>query len=123
MAASYVLSFVFYCYYIIYMFVFLRQELDQLWVRIQTLEDRSKAQSELSPLSATLHEDTQAGAGLEEGEERDTGGQKKEEEDDEELGKDAEKKEREKAAFVIQTNWREHRNRVCNTPQLCKRSD
>ncbi|XP_038568819.1 IQ domain-containing protein E [Micropterus salmoides] len=88
-----------------------KQELDQLWVRIQTLEDRSKAQSELSPLSATLHEDTQAGAGLEEGEERDTGGQKKEEEDDEELGKDAEKKEREKAAFVIQTNWREHRNR------------
>ncbi|XP_044046585.1 IQ domain-containing protein E isoform X2 [Siniperca chuatsi] len=92
-----------------------KQELDQLWARIQTLEDRSTpAQAELTSLSATSpkdNEDTQAGAGLEEGEERDTGGKEKEEERDEELSRDAEKKDREKAALVIQTNWREHRNR------------
>ncbi|XP_070780262.1 IQ domain-containing protein E [Enoplosus armatus] len=88
-----------------------KQELDQLWARIQTLEDRGKpAQGELSSVSATSpedNEDTQAGTGLEEAEERDTGGKEKEE-GDEEL-QDAEKKE--KAALVIQTNWREHRNR------------
>lgn len=99
--------------------MFLRQELDQLWARIQTLEERS-AQAELSAVSATSpedKEDTQAGAGLEEGEERDTGGtEEKEGGGDEGLGADAEKKGREKAALVIQTSWREHRNRVCNTP-------
>lgn len=91
-----------------------------MYARIQTLEDRSKsAQAELSAVSATSpedHEDTQTGAGLEEGEERDTGGKEEkeeEEEGDEELGTDAEKKDREEAALVIQTNWREHRNRVC----------
>lgn len=108
------------------MCAFLRQELDQLLERIQTLEDRSQpAQAELSSLSATSpedNEDTQAVAGLEEGEQRDTGGKEKEGEGDGELGTDAEKKEREKAALAIQTNWREHRNRVCNTPRLCKRS-
>lgn len=96
-----------------------------MWARIQTLEERS-AQAELSSLSATSpedKEDTQAGAGLEEGQERDTGGtEEKEGEGDEELGTDAETKDREKAALVIQTSWREHRNRVCNTLQLCKRS-
>lgn len=110
------------------MFVFLRQELDQLWTRIQTLEDRSKpARAELSSVSATSpedNEDTQVAAGPEEGEERDMGGKEgKEEEGDEELSTDTGKKEREKAAMVIQTNWREHRNRVCHTPQLCRRRD
>lgn len=79
---------------------------------IQTLEDRIKpAQAELSSLSATSPEDTQAlRAGLEEGGERDAGGK----EGKEELG--TEKKERERAALVIQRNWREHRKRVGDKP-------
>ncbi|TKS68532.1 IQ domain-containing protein E [Collichthys lucidus] len=90
------------------------QKLDELLARIQTLEDKSKsAQAELSSLSATSpkdNEDThEAEAGLEEEEERDARG--KEEKGDEESGREAGKKEREKAALVIQTNWREHRNR------------
>ncbi|KAE8300460.1 IQ domain-containing protein E [Larimichthys crocea] len=94
-----------------------KQELDELLARIQTLEDKSKsAQAELSSLSATSpkdNEDThEAEAGLEEEEERDARGkEEKEEEGDEESGTEAEKKEREEAALVIQTNWREHRNR------------
>ncbi|KAG8014619.1 IQ domain-containing protein E [Nibea albiflora] len=95
-----------------------KQELDELLARIQTLEDKSKsAQAELSSLSATSPKDTEdtgeAGAGPEEEEERDTRGkEEKEEEGDEELGTEAEKKKREEAALVIQTNWREHRNRA-----------
>ncbi|KAM7394571.1 hypothetical protein PAMP_021362 [Pampus punctatissimus] len=88
-----------------------KQELEQLTVRIQTLEeDRSKlAQAEVSSLSPTTQEnqeDTQDRADVEEGEETDTGGKEKEE--------GAEKrrqKKREKAASIIQTNWREYRNR------------
>ncbi|KAI3353400.1 hypothetical protein L3Q82_019938, partial [Scortum barcoo] len=91
-----------------------KQELDQLWAKIQTLEERS-AQAEPCSASATSpedKEDTQAGAGLKEGAERDTGGtEEKEGEGQGELGADAEKIEREKAASVIQTSWREHRNR------------
>lgn len=106
--------------------VFLRQELDQLQARIQTLEDRSKLpQAEPSSLSATsseVNEDTQAASGLQEGEEKDTGGkEEKEEEGVEEVGTDTEKTKREKAALVIQTNWKEHRNRVCYTTQQCMR--
>ncbi|XP_070683993.1 IQ domain-containing protein E [Pempheris klunzingeri] len=90
-----------------------KQELDQLWARIQTLEDRRKAaQAELCAPSATSpegNEDTQPVAGLEEGEKGDTGGKEKEGEGDEEVG--TEKREREKAALAIQTKWREHRNR------------
>ncbi|XP_076583788.1 IQ domain-containing protein E [Chaetodon auriga] len=93
-----------------------KQELDQLWARIQALEDRSKpAQDELSSVSATSpedNEDTRFAAGREEGEERDAGGkQDKEEQGEEELGTNTEKKKREKAALVIQANWRGHRNR------------
>lgn len=97
-------------------FVFLRQELDQLWTRIKTLEDKGKpAEAELPSLSATSPEDTRAGTGLDEGEEMDTGVKEdKGGEGDEELGTDAGNKEREKATLVIQTYWREHRNRVCN---------
>ncbi|XP_054460638.1 IQ domain-containing protein E isoform X2 [Anoplopoma fimbria] len=88
-----------------------KEELDQLLARIQTVEDRSKhAQAELSSLSATSpedHEDTKAGAGLEEGDERGAGGR----EEEKEGGGDEELKEREKSALVIQTNWRQHRNR------------
>ncbi|XP_042341894.1 IQ domain-containing protein E [Plectropomus leopardus] len=92
------------------------QELEQLLARIQTLEERRKpAQDELSSLSATTPEDrgdTQAGAGLEEEVERVTGGkEEKEGGGEEELCTDAGKRDREKAALVIQTHWREHRNR------------
>lgn len=106
------------------LFVPLRQELDKLRARIQTLEDRSKpAQAEPSSVSASSpedNEDAQDGAGV--GEERETGSkEEKEGAGDEELGTDAGMQQREKAALVIQTHWREHRNRVGNTPQLCKR--
>ncbi|XP_008301468.1 IQ domain-containing protein E [Stegastes partitus] len=94
-----------------------KQELEQLWARIQTLEeDRTKsAQADelshsLSPSVAESQEDTQGRAGLDEGEKRDTGCKDKEAEGDE-LCTEAETKEREKAALIIQTNWREHRNR------------
>ncbi|XP_028260690.1 IQ domain-containing protein E [Parambassis ranga] len=88
-----------------------KRELEQLWVRIQTLEEeKSKpAQVELSSLCPTTtgsHNETQGRAGLEEGEQRDTGCKKEEAE-----GDDAKRKDTEKAAVVIQTNWREHRNR------------
>nr|XP_046226830.1 IQ domain-containing protein E [Scatophagus argus] len=88
-----------------------KQEVDQLRARIQTLEDQPKcAQAELSSLSTTSPEDNEDTAGVEEGQQRDTGGEEeKGDEGDEQPG--AEKKEREKAALVIQTNWREHRNR------------
>ncbi|KAF1394751.1 hypothetical protein PFLUV_G00004410 [Perca fluviatilis] len=90
-----------------------KQELDQLWARIQTLEDKGKpAEAELSSLSATSPEDTLAGTGLDEGEEMDTGvKEEKGGEGDKELDTDAGNKEREKATLVIQTYWREHRNR------------
>ena len=106
------------------LFVSLRQELDQLRARIQTLEDGSEpAHAEPSSASASSPEDNegaQDGAGV--GEERETGSKEEEEgAGDEEMGTDAGMREREKAALVIQTHWREHRNRVGNTPQLCKR--
>lgn len=99
-------------------FVFLRHELDQLWSRVQTLEEeRTKpAQVELSSLPLTKPENHE-----------DTGGTEKHEEAKEELGdevwgadlkktsKNSLQKDREKAARIIQTNWREHRNRVSNT--------
>lgn len=96
-----------------------------MWARIHTLEeDKSKpAQAELSSLCPTTtgsHNETQGRAGLEEAEQRDTGCKKKEAEGKEEWGADAKRKDREEAAVVIQTNWREHRNRVCNVTHLCK---
>ncbi|XP_034717825.1 IQ domain-containing protein E isoform X2 [Etheostoma cragini] len=86
-----------------------KQELDQLWARIQTLENKGKpAESELSSLSATLPEHIWAGTGLDEGQETDSGvKEEKEGEGDEDAGT----KKREKATLVIQTFWREHRNR------------
>ncbi|XP_022064628.2 IQ domain-containing protein E [Acanthochromis polyacanthus] len=91
-----------------------KRELEQLWARIRTLEESRSESAELSPsLSPTTsnkesQEDTQGRAGLEEGEERDTRCKEKEAEGDE-LCTEAETKER-KAALVIQTNWRQHRN-------------
>ncbi|XP_061576045.1 IQ domain-containing protein E isoform X2 [Cololabis saira] len=91
-------------------------ELEQLWARIQTLEDdRSKvSQPKLSSPPPTItesHEHTQHRADQEEGEERDSGYKEKGAERDEELGIDAKMKERERAALIIQTHWRQHRQR------------
>lgn len=102
--------------------MFLRQELEQLKERIQTLE---LAEAQLSSISSTTqerHEDMQAGAHQEEGEEEE------EEGGCEGLGPDVEKgviedrcqRERDKAAKIIQANWREHRKRVCDTPDWSK---
>ncbi|TNN43650.1 IQ domain-containing protein E [Liparis tanakae] len=94
-----------------------QQELAQLLARIQTLEERSRpAQAELPSLPGTspeVHEDTRVGAGPEGGGERLTGKREEEEEEEEGGGGGEEelKREREKSALVIQTNWREHRNR------------
>ncbi|XP_008402709.1 IQ domain-containing protein E isoform X2 [Poecilia reticulata] len=82
-----------------------RQELEQLLTRIQTLEDRSKlVQAEVcSPSSAVMeHPEAQSREG-QEGEE--------EEEREEALSVDAEVTNKEKAALIIQTNWRQHRQR------------
>ncbi|GLD71547.1 IQ domain-containing protein E [Lates japonicus] len=100
------------------------EELEQLWARIQTLEDDKlkPAQAELSSLSPTTavdREDSPSRSGVKEGEEGDAESGEKEGERYEDLGGDAEEKrsvrrqheEREKAARAIQTNWREHRNR------------
>ncbi|KAM3864626.1 LOW QUALITY PROTEIN: IQ domain-containing protein E [Diretmus argenteus] len=103
-----------------------KQELEQLWVRIQTLEEeRSKpAPVELSSPSTTPenHENTQTREGPEEGEKRPTEDEEKQEEPKEEpksagdaeekrWSEDRWRKEREKAARIIQTNWREHSDR------------
>ncbi|XP_041839908.1 IQ domain-containing protein E isoform X2 [Melanotaenia boesemani] len=91
-----------------------RQELEQSWARIRTLEeDRSKlAQTELpSPTMAESYENAQHRAGQEEGEKKDTGCKEKGMDGEEESQIDAEMKEREKAALIIQTNWRWHRQR------------
>nr|XP_020498701.1 IQ domain-containing protein E [Labrus bergylta] len=96
-----------------------KEELDQLWARIQTLEDRSKAaQAELLALSATSpedkkdNEDTPAASGLVSEEERDTGGKDETKKREEEASRtDEDKRAREKAALVIQTSWRKHRRR------------
>ncbi|KAM9770858.1 IQ domain-containing protein E [Menidia menidia] len=92
-----------------------RQELQEVWARIQTLEeDRSKTTQAEAPTRPPLtgpesQEDTRSRAGQEAGEERDTGSKKKGADGDKELGIDAEMKVREKAALIIQTNWRQHR--------------
>ncbi|XP_026214848.1 IQ domain-containing protein E isoform X2 [Anabas testudineus] len=101
-----------------------KHELEQLWLRIQTVEeDQIKpAQAELFSLSAATAdqlEDTQVRSGQEGGEEKGIGSRQKEGNKDRKLGKDVEKRKneksqnykREKAANIIQTNWKEHRNR------------
>ncbi|KAM4603761.1 IQ domain-containing protein E [Polymixia lowei] len=108
-----------------------KQELEQLWLRIQALEeDRSKpAPVEPSPSSPSAPEkqgSTKAVGGLAEGEEEEeAGGREKQQDLTDEQGEqrskanvedkirseDRWKKEREKAASTIQTSWREHRER------------
>ncbi|KAM9856785.1 IQ domain-containing protein E [Aulostomus maculatus] len=98
------------------------EELGQLRGRIQSLmEDRDKlAQVEPSCVSPTMPDDHEdAGARLEEREEKDSGGHNEEREGCEGLETEAEtvrterrrQRRREKAARVIQTHWREYRNR------------
>uniref|UniRef100_A0A1A8MPN9 IQ motif containing E n=1 Tax=Nothobranchius pienaari TaxID=704102 RepID=A0A1A8MPN9_9TELE len=88
-----------------------RQELEHLRTRSQTLEEeRNKlVTAELSsppppPVVAENHGDTQ-----EEVEQMDTGCKEKEVDGNEEHRTDAETRKREKAALVIQTRWRQHR--------------
>ncbi|KAM4594483.1 IQ domain-containing protein E isoform 3-T3 [Fundulus diaphanus] len=93
-----------------------RQELEQLLTRIQTLEeDRSKlVQAEVGsppPTMAERLEDTVPRAGQEEEEERAAGCEEKGEEGEESPGTDNEMTKKEKAALIIQTNWRRHRQR------------
>lgn len=85
--------------------------------RIQTLEDKIKpAQAEPSSSDTISPKNTvNAEAGVEKEEVRDAGGNE-EEKGHEELGTDWRK--RHKAATVIQRNWRKHRKRVGNYPQL-----
>ncbi|XP_038141259.1 IQ domain-containing protein E isoform X2 [Cyprinodon tularosa] len=85
-----------------------RQELEQLLTRVQTLEDdRSKlvkAEVCLPPPTVEEHlEDAQHRAGQEEEEEKEKG--------EEAQRMDAEMAKKEKAALIIQTNWRRHRHR------------
>ncbi|XP_054912377.1 IQ domain-containing protein E isoform X2 [Poeciliopsis prolifica] len=89
-----------------------RQELEQLLTRIQTLEDRSKlVQAEVcSPSSAVTEQpEAQRREGQEGEEERPAGYQEKEGE--EALIIDAAMTNKKKAALIIQTNWRQHRQR------------
>uniref|UniRef100_A0A667WX92 IQ motif containing E n=1 Tax=Myripristis murdjan TaxID=586833 RepID=A0A667WX92_9TELE len=106
-----------------------KQELEQLWVRIQALEeDRDKpAPSEFpssSPITPESHEESQASVRQEEGREKDDEGKDKRWEQKIEQGEEIsgtyteEKprnedtwKERDKAACIIQKNWRDHRER------------
>ncbi|XP_041640378.1 IQ domain-containing protein E isoform X2 [Cheilinus undulatus] len=94
-----------------------KEELKQLWERIQTLEERNKAaEAELLSLSATSPENnkdkdgSQADSGLVAEEDRNTRG-KEETEGQEEEESAVEEEKRQKAALVIQANWKEHRRR------------
>lgn len=97
--------------------LFFRQELEHLRSSIQTLEDKIKpAQAEPSSSRTTSPKNAvNAETSVEKEEVRDAGG-KEEEKGHEELGTD--RRKRHKAAMVIQRNWRKHRKRVGNYPQL-----
>lgn len=100
-------------------FVFTREELEQLMAQIQSLEERIKpARPERSSVSAASPENSniaQAETALEERGEMDAGGT---EEEGGGEGLPGEKSKRENASAVIQRNWREHRERVCRkTPR------
>lgn len=102
------------------LFVFPREELEHLRMRIKTLIEREPAQAEPSSpfaLSPEDAEDSQARAGLEEGGERDAGGAEQKGGDE---GLDPEKRERERATSVIQRTWREHRERVGREAEFWK---
>lgn len=103
--------------------------------RIQTLEeDKTKhAQAELSSLPATAggdHEDTAGRSGQTEREQGEAGDRGEEGQGRHGDLENAEKKKerserrqhkgRERAARIIQANWRQHRHRVCGSPRLHK---
>lgn len=93
-------------------------------MRIQTAEqDKIKPeQGQLSCLCATAAVQPEVTSGQREGEEKESRHRQKEEDQNKCLGRDVVKKrnersrdddnKREKAASVIQTKWREHRDRV-----------
>lgn len=98
-------------------FVFTREDLEQLMAQIQTLEERLKGvRPELPSVSAASPENsdvTQAETSLEERAETDAGGTPEEGGGE---GLPGETSKRESASAVIQRNWREHRKRVgCKT--------
>ena len=90
------------------MCVSLRQEFEQLLVRIRTLESALAELSSPSATTAADHEDDTGRSGPEDGDKMDTGTREME------GGGEEEKKEeeRETAASIIPTNLREHSNRV-----------
>lgn len=96
-----------------FVFVFTREEFEQLMAQIQALEERIKpALPDLPSVSATSPENrsvSQAETWLEERAETDVGGAP------DQGGADAlagEKSKKESASAVIQRNWRKHRERV-----------
>lgn len=94
-----------------------KQVFEQMLTRVEILEeDRSKlVQTEVCSPSPTLAEPrmgAQQAAGQEEENERADGCMEKGEKGEEALRMDVEMIKREKVALIIQTNWREHRNRV-----------
>lgn len=96
----------------IFVFLFTREELEQLMAQIQTLEERMRpARTELCSVSAASENDDVTGAerGPGEGGETDAGAT---EEEGGGEGWHGEESERERASAVIQRNWRRHRERV-----------
>lgn len=77
-----------------------------------------------TPTVAESHEDAQSPVNQEEKEEEQDAGFLKEEgvEGKDESRTDAGMKKRETAALIIQANWRQHRQRVCNIVHLYKGS-
>lgn len=88
-----------------------------MWTRIQTLEGRLETAHIEHSFAATAipknKEESEAGSAGEERENRHTGDDDEEEDGGTEgLCEETKKKQRGKAALVIQTNWRQHRNKV-----------
>ncbi|KAF3852581.1 hypothetical protein F7725_005936 [Dissostichus mawsoni] len=90
-----------------------REELEtetERWKAEQTIDRDKERQQHKYVLEH--HEDSEAGAAVEERGDGDTGGaEEKQVGREEDMCREEEEKEREKATLVIQTHWREHRNR------------
>uniref|UniRef100_A0A3P9M3G9 IQ motif containing E n=1 Tax=Oryzias latipes TaxID=8090 RepID=A0A3P9M3G9_ORYLA len=93
-----------------------KRDLELLLVKIQTLEnERSKvAQAALScppPTAANSQAEVESRTGQEAGKQRDAGRTTEGSEEDEKPSTGVRRTEKEKAAVVIQTNWRRHKQR------------
>lgn len=90
--------------------VFLRQELEKLLSRIQTLENQIKQEeAEATPPDATSSDDNLSAQAAPTTERESDGGGKEEE-------PSPDRRRRHTAASVIQRRWREHRERVGDWP-------